>query len=135
MSVQSVQDKLDERYGRRRGGASRRGAIIGSAIVGTAIAALVTWTALAGAGASVDADATGFSIDDDGHHATVSFTVGGARGQDVACALEAQDTEHGVVGWRIVEYPANDELTRSFTESIPTTAEATVGLVASCWIP
>lgn len=134
MSVPSVQDKLAERYGRRRAGSSKRGTVIGSVLVGSAIAALVGWTAFSASATSVDADATGFHVVDE-RSVTVSFTVGGARGKDVACALEAQDPEHGVVGWRVVEYPASDEITRSLTESIPTTARATVGLIASCWIP
>ena len=57
------------------------------------------------------------------------------RGEAVTCALEAQDTEHGVVGWRVVEYPADPAHTRAFSETIPTIAEATTGFVSSCWIP
>jgi hypothetical protein len=55
-------------------------------------------------------------------------------GRDVACALEAQDEEHGVVGWKIIEIAASEQHTRAFRESIPTVAEATTGLVNSCWV-
>ena len=66
---------------------------------------------------------------------TVDFQVTLRQGEPVTCIIEAQDTEHGIVGWRVVEYPADPAHTRRFSETVPTTAEATTGLVPSCWIP
>jgi hypothetical protein len=83
---------------------------------------------------SVDVDNTAFHLVD-AHSVTVEFQVTLRRDAAVTCAIEAQDTDHGVVGWRIVEYPADDAHSRSFTVTIPTVAEATTGLATSCWIP
>ena len=65
---------------------------------------------------------------------TLGFQITAPRGAAVACALEAQDEEHGVVGWRVVELPASDLHARAFREVIPTTAPATTGFVNSCWV-
>jgi hypothetical protein len=46
----------------------------------------------------------------------------------------AQDTEDGVVGWRSSS-TRRRRAQRAFSETIPTTAAATTGLVPSCWIP
>lgn len=123
---------LDERYGRRTGARSRWPLAI-VAVVGAALLGLLSWTTISGAMNTVQATDTGFRID--GPRAvTVAFQVGAPAGRSIACALEALDPEHGTVGWRIVEYAASDEHTRAFRETIPTTAEATTGLVNSCWV-
>jgi hypothetical protein len=128
----TTQDMLDERYGRRRTAASRWG--MGAAIaVGAALAGFVAWGAISSALVAVDADTTGFEVTD-ARSVTLSFQVTAPAGRDIACVIEAQDEEHGVVGWRVVEYPASDLAARAFRESIPTTAEATTGFVNSCWV-
>ena len=38
-----------------------------------------------------------------------------------------------IVGWRVIEYPASEEITRALVETIPTVAQATTGTVQSCW--
>ena len=48
--------------------------------------------------------------------------ISAPAGAAVACALEAQDVEHGVVGWRVVEFAASDAHTQAFQERIPTVA-------------
>lgn len=130
----STQLKLDQRYGRTHERRSRRLVIGAAAVLGAGVLGLVAWTTVSGAIGAVDTDATGFSVSDE-HSVVVSFQVSGASDRPLACALEAQDTEHGVVGWRVVEFPAEPGLTRTFTETIPTVALATNGLVTSCWIP
>ena len=62
------------------------------------------------------------------------FQVSAPVGRSIACALEAQDEEHGVVAWRVVEYPGSDLHVRAFHETLPTTSGATTGLVNSCWV-
>lgn len=128
----TTQQMLDERYGRVR--SPRRRWAIGVAIAtGAAVVALFAWFAVSGALDSVDADTTGFEIVDD-HSVTLTFQVTAPAGRSVACAIEAQDEQHGVVGWRVVEYPATEVHARAFREVIPTTAEATTGFVNSCWV-
>ena len=128
----AVRAELDDRYGRRRGG--RRGVWIVVGALALAIVGYFSWSTVSQSMDSVDVDNTAFHLVD-AHSVTVEFQVTLRRGAAVTCAIEAQDTDHGVVGWRIVEYPADDAHSRRFTETIPTVAEATTGLATSCWIP
>jgi hypothetical protein len=124
---------LDDRYGRT----APRTRLLRWIVLGVLAAALVgylAWSTVARSVDAVDIDTTGFhSVDD--HSITVDFQVTLRGGEPLVCALEAQDTEHGIVGWRVVEYPADPAHTRRFSETIPTTALATTGLATSCWIP
>lgn len=128
----TTQDKLDERYGRRRGPARRW--LIGAGIVAAVvIVALFGWSIVQGAMDDVDVDTATFEVVDD-HAVTLGFQVTAPPGSAIACALEAQDEGHGVVGWRVVELPASEAHSRAFREVIPTTALATSGFVNSCWV-
>ncbi|WP_127475798.1 DUF4307 domain-containing protein [Microbacterium sulfonylureivorans] len=128
----TTQQMLDERYGRTR--SPRRRWVIGVAIaLGAAVVALFGWFTVSDSLNAVDADATGFEVID-GHSVALTFQVTAPPGRPIACAIEAQDEEHGVVGWRVVEIPASDSHSRAFREVIPTTAEATTGFVNSCWV-
>lgn len=129
----TTQQLLDDRYGRRT---SRRRRIWGwgvVAVVAVTATTALSWTTVARTISSVEAVDTGYNVADE-HTVTVSFQISAPAGRAVACALEAQDEDHGIVGWRVVEYPASDELTRAFTEEIPTLALATTGLVNGCWV-
>jgi uncharacterized protein (DUF58 family) len=123
---------LDDRYGR----GARRGARFWRVftILGVAGAvAVAAWFAFSAAGTTAEASTTGFELVDE-HTVTVSFQVSAPAGTPVACILEAQDEEHGVVGWKVVEYAASDDHTRAFQEAMPVTAEATTGFVNNCWV-
>ena len=124
---------LADRYGRARS----RGRLVGWIVVGIAAAALlgyVMWATLSQSLGSVDYDTVGFTTPDP-HTISITFQVTLQPDTAFACALEAQDEDHGIVGWRIVEYSADAAHTRTFTETVPITAPATTGLVTSCWIP
>lgn len=124
---------LDDRYGRSRAAASRRVVlvvVVTAGLIAAAVLAWATWTSNADA---VDSDATGYQLVDD-HSVTVTFQVTAPVNRAIACALEAQDVEHGIVGWRVVEYPASTSHAQAFTETIPTVAAATTGLVNACWV-
>ena len=128
----TTQQMLDERYGRTR--RSRR-FWVWFAVVGIAVAvAAAGWFAVSSTTGATDATTTGFELVD-AHTVTISFQVTAAADADIACVLEAQDTDHGVVGWRVVEYPASGEHSRAFSETVPTVAEATTGFVNTCWVP
>jgi hypothetical protein len=122
--------ELDARYGRGR----RRRL---PWVIGIAIAAVLVggygWMTVAQSMNSVDADDLGYRVVNP-HTVEVRFQVTGTQGKDLACAIEALDEEFGVVGWKVVEIPAGDAHMREFTEQIPTVAEATTGLVNSCWV-
>lgn len=125
-------EMLDERYGRTR--TPRSQWMLGAAIgIGAVLTGLLAWSVVAPTFETVDVDTTSFEVVDE-HTVELGFQFSGPVGRTVACALEAQDTEHGVVGWRVVEFPASDQAARAFREVIPTTAEATTGLVNACWV-
>lgn len=122
--------QLDERYGRT--GSRRVGWVIGG-IIAAALIGVFSWWTVAANIETVSAADHGFVVVDE-HLVEVTFTVSTPLERDIACALEALDAEFGIVGWKIVQYPAQPEHTQRHTETIPTVAEATTGLVNSCWL-
>lgn len=128
----TIQDMLDERYGRTRSGAARWAAAAAIAL-GLVATVAFGWMTFAAAADEVGVDTTGFEIVDE-RTVVINFQITSPVGRSVACALEAQDVEHGVVGWRVVEFEASDRHARAFRETIRTTAPATTGLVNSCWV-
>jgi len=130
----TTQALLDDRYGRTR---SPRRRIVGWSIVAVlALGAIgyLGYTTFASSAASVTATDTGFAVTDD-KSVTASFQITAPVGEPVACALEARDEDHGTVGWRVVQYPASDDASRAFSETIPTLSLATTGFVNACWVP
>lgn len=128
----TTQQLLDERYGRTR---SRRARWVWAAAVVAAavIVGAVAWTAVSSTLDDVSAQATSFEVTDQ-RTVVIDVQVTAPRGRDVACALEALDADHGVVGWRIVQLAASDEPVRAFREPVATVALATTGLVNACWV-
>ncbi len=122
--------ELDERYGRT--GRRPLPWIIGGVIVAAVIVAF-GWMTVASQMNAVDADDLGFTVVD-AHSVDLQFQFTAPRGEDVVCAVEALDVEFGVVGWKIVEIPGSEQHTQGVHVSIPTVAEATTGLVKSCWV-
>ncbi len=122
--------QLDERYGRT--GRGRLPWIIGGTL---AVAVIVAfgWMTVASSMNTVDADDLGFEVIDE-HSVSLRFQVTAPAGADVMCAVEAQDEEFGVVGWKIVEIPASESHSQALTVSIPTVATATTSLVNTCWV-
>ncbi|GAA1963514.1 DUF4307 domain-containing protein [Microbacterium aquimaris] len=125
-------DELDDRYGRTP---SRRRRLVATLAIGVgAVAAgAIAWGAVSNVLDDVDVETVAFDVVDE-HSVSLSFQVAAPAGRDIACALEARDPDHGVVGWKIVEYPASTQHTIAVREVIPTLAEATTGFVNSCWV-
>lgn len=129
----TTQEMLDERYGRKRGPGRRTGVIAAVIVIAAAIG-VIGWMSFGNSSNSVDAATTGFTIPD--HRSVVlKFQVTAPASTKVACVLEADDTEHGIVGWKVIELPASTRRSTAYRESIPTVAEATTGLVNTCWVP
>lgn len=122
--------QLDERYGRT--GRGRLPWIIGGALA-LAVVVAFGWMTVASTMNAVDADDLGFEVVDE-HSVNLRFQVTGPAGADIMCAVEAQDEEFGVVGWKIVEIPASESHAQALTVSIPTVATATTSLVNTCWV-
>ena len=128
----TTQQMLDERYGRVRGRGTRWGVVLAATIAALAVGAFA-WMTVANSLNTVEADATGFQVVDS-RTVVVEFQLSVHPGSAVACALEAQDVQHGVVGWKVVEIAAGEMRARAFRETIPTVGEATTGFVNSCWV-
>ncbi|MBN9153193.1 MAG: DUF4307 domain-containing protein [Microbacterium sp.] len=129
----TTQEMLDERYGRHRSRGARATTWIVASILVAAAVAVVTWLTFANSSSSVDAAATGYTVQD-ARSVSLRFQVTAPIGSTVVCALEADDEEHGIVGWKIVRYPASATHSVAYAETIPTVGEATTGLVNSCWV-
>ena len=114
----TTQDILDERYGRGRSASRRWAIVVGVTVARHRRRACSAWMTVANSLDAVDAETTGFEVVDE-HSVTLRFQVSAPVGRSIACAIEAQDEEHGVVGWRIVEYPGSDLHARAFHEVDP----------------
>ncbi|MGC5170780.1 DUF4307 domain-containing protein [Micromonospora sp. DT81.3] len=128
----TTKEELDERYGRTRPGRRRATWIVIGALAAASIGALA-WATVGNTVDAVGFDGTGHEIVDD-RRVTVLFQVTPPAGASFACALEALDEDFGVVGWRVLEFPASDGAAKAYQETIPTVARATTGLVDSCWV-
>jgi hypothetical protein len=126
---------LDARYGRTPGSRRReRWAVLGAAVLFVVVfAAWVVWAGLDNGQGSLDAQDVGHRIVDD---ATVSVTwqVSVAEGTAVDCALQAQNSAHAIVGWRIVELAPSDTYTTRYTELVRTAQRGVTGLIYRCWL-
>ena len=122
--------ELDERYGRTR---RRRTPWIIAIIVAVIAIGAFAWTIASREMQSVDVDDLGFDLVDS-HSVDVRFQVTGVQGKDVTCIVEALDVEFGVVGWKLVDIPAGDSHTQALSTRVPTVADATTGLVNTCWV-
>ncbi|WOF24373.1 DUF4307 domain-containing protein [Microbacterium betulae] len=129
----TIQERLDERYGRTPRRVRRTAWVVGG-LLAAAVVGWFSWSTATEAAGTVDFDDRGFTVLGD-HEVSVSFQVTSTVDRPIACALEALDVEFGVVGWRIVEYPVSETVTTVYTESVATVAEATTGIVKSCWVP
>lgn len=127
-------DLLADRYGRRSANRRTRWWVIGVGVVAAVVLGVTAWSTLSTSLRTADAVDLGFETPS-AHEATLRFQVTARPDVPLACALEAQDTSHGVVGWRVVEYGPDPAHTRRFTETIPTVAQATTAFVNACWIP
>nr|WP_274638023.1 DUF4307 domain-containing protein [Microbacterium bovistercoris] len=129
----TTQQTLDERYGRTR---TKRARVVLWTVVGAvAVAAvgLLSWATIANTVNAVDAVATGYQVED-ARTVTLDFQLTAPVGSQIVCVLEADDTDHGIVGWKVVQLPASGTHTQAYSEAIPTVAEATTGLVNNCWV-
>jgi hypothetical protein len=125
---------LDERYGRTRPARLRQRWAYGIAggLVALVFGAWVLWAGLDQSGGSIDATDRAFDILDE-RTIDVTFSVVMPAGEAAWCAVQAQDEQRSIVGWRVVELPAQDGFERTETVRLRTTGPAVTGLIHSCW--
>ena len=128
-------DDLAARYGRTRTGARRTRtiAIIAAIAFAVVFAAWLWWGGLLGAPAQFEAKDTGHTIESDSS-VSVTWQFTADPGTTASCAVQALNSAFGIVGWRVVNLPASDAITREFTESVRTTEPAVSGLIYRCWL-
>lgn len=129
----TTKEQLDERYGRTARPGRRRAFWITVGTLGAASVIALAWVTISNSTGTVGFDETGHQIVDE-HAVKVSFQVTPPRGAAFACAFEALDEQFGVVGFTVVDFPASESTTTPFTQTIPTVALATTGLVQACWV-
>jgi hypothetical protein len=126
---------LDARYGRSPG-LSRRNRYIAigvAAAFALVFGAWVVWAGLAGQPAELEVRTTSEVVSNDSE-VTVGFELSVPVGTTSSCAVQALNESFTVVGWKIVDIPASENRTRSFTESVRTTEPAVTGLIYRCWL-
>ena len=126
---------LETRYGRTPGEARRtRWILLAAAAAFLAVfAAWLIWAGLGGTGAQFEAKDTGYEVVDD-RSVTVHWNFTIPAGTPARCAVQALNSTFGIVGWKVVDIPASDRITRSFTETVLTTELAVTGLIYRCWL-
>ena len=126
---------LAERYGRTK--ARRAGNRLLAWIAGGAVAVVlvvwVVWAGLDGTNATVATQDTAHEVLDD-RSVRVEFDVTVPTGTTAGCVVQALNDRFAVVGWKVIELPASENPTRSFTEVVRTSELASTGLISSCWL-
>jgi hypothetical protein len=123
---------LDARYGRRPplSRRARWGAIVVAAAV---VLAGGVWFVVGSLGAALETNDIGHKVNDQ-YSVTVNFELSVPPGSATSCALQAQNEQHGIIGWKIVDIPPSDRFTRSFTQTVRTAERAFTGLIYRCWL-
>ncbi|WP_172979922.1 DUF4307 domain-containing protein [Agromyces agglutinans] len=134
--MNAAPDALAARYGRTRQHRRRdRRLLIGAAIAfAVVLVSWVVWAGLDGQRPSLEVAGTGHTLHNDERMVEVTWRLSVAPGSETACVVQAYNDEFTVVGWKVVEIPASDTYTRSFTETVRVAQEANTGLVEHCWL-
>ena len=125
---------LDERYGRSRRNRTRERRlawIVGGAF-GLVFLAWVVWAGIDAAGPGIEVRNTAHSVVDEGT-VSVTFQLSAEAGTTTYCAVQALNDTFAVVGWKVVEIPASEQRTRTFTQEVTTVEPASTGLIYRCW--
>jgi hypothetical protein len=108
--------------------------LLGAAAAFIAVfAAWLIWAGIGGTDSQLDAKDTGYEVVDD-RTVTVRWDFTIPPGTPATCAVEALNSSFGIVGWKVIEVPASDRITRSLTETVLTTELAVTGLIYRCWL-
>ncbi len=135
MPAESAADEsyLQARYGTRPTRGRRYWSWIAIALLAGALGAWLLWSAFTSPSSKLDFKDLGFSQVDP-HGITISWQLTAPPGTNAECALQALNSRFGVVGWKIVEVPAAETRTRTFTERLRTSETAETGLIYRCWL-
>lgn len=124
--------RLDDRYGRtvRRRGRTRLGLVALAAAIGAAAIAWAVWSGLGGTAATtLDLQTTSYRID--ARSVSVTWQVSGDA-EALDCVIQAQGSDHGVVGVTTVRLRPTGSAVRSGTSVVKVVRPAVTGLISSC---
>jgi hypothetical protein len=128
---------LESRYGRVHKHRVREGWII-AGFAAAALAVFLVWAlgvnGIGGRASTLTSTLTGTSISQDGMRVTVHYTVNVTPGTAYNCAIEAQDENHAIVGWKVVSSPGVPSAGSAHQETIRTVQPAVAGLIYDCWL-
>ncbi|MCU1514612.1 MAG: hypothetical protein JWO10_1702 [Microbacteriaceae bacterium] len=135
MTDTAASPELAERYGRtpskkRR---DRTWLIVLGSIFAVVVIAWVAWAGLDQAGGSLESEDAGNTIIDS-RSVSVNFLVSMPAGNTASCALQVQNEQHAIVGWKVVAIPASTKHTQSFTEIVQSSELGVIGLIYRCWL-
>jgi hypothetical protein len=126
---------LAARYGRTRN--HRRRNLIFAVAFGAAIvvvfAAWTIWGALFVPAASIDTEPVG-NVRVNDQAIKVIWEISESPGSHSKCAVQALDTNFGIVGWKIVTVPPSSASSRTLSTVVRTVQPAVSGLIYLCWL-
>ena len=126
---------LDARYGRTPSSKRRQRwiYIIAGVVVAVVVSAWVIWAGLDEAGSTLDSEDIGNSIINS-HSVEVKYQISMPVGQTASCALQAENADHLITGWKIVKVPASKSTTNNYSAIVKSTEPPTTGLIFQCWL-
>lgn len=128
-----VEDRLDARYGRTGFGRGPWVAVVAGVVLAVAALVWFFWARPIDTDSALEWSDLAYSVDGDSA-ATVTWRLVVDPGREVSCALNALNTDYGIVGWQIVEIPGSTDAVRDITESIRTAEHASTAFVYGCWV-
>ncbi|RUQ99192.1 DUF4307 domain-containing protein [Labedella endophytica] len=134
-SETSPRPDLESRYGRgtRSRMLEKRILWILGGIIAIVFAAWVVLVAFDGTSATLETRDVAHEIIDE-HSVRVSFSLNVAPGTATACAVQALNEDHAIVGWKVIEVPPSTDRNRVITETVLTSQQSNTGLIYSCWL-
>lgn len=126
---------LAARYGQTKERSTRQRILAWSVAIAFVLVfvAWVIWATFDNSNAAFQARDTGHKVIDE-TTTRISFEVSMAPGSTASCALQVQNEQHAIVGWKVVDIPASDKYTQSFTETLRSTELGVTGLIYDCWL-
>jgi hypothetical protein len=125
---------LAARYGRtkRRSRLTLLIAIAFGAAIAIVFGLWAVWGGLFVPGASVETTDVG-NTRVSANQIGVKWELSTAPGTKTKCAVQALNSDFGVVGWKILKVPASDQRSRTLTTVVRTSEPAVSGLIYLCW--
>ena len=107
--------------------------IVAGIAVAVVVSAWVIWAGLDQAGASLETQDVGNTVVGD-RAVDVKFTISMPVGSTAECALQAQNSDHAITGWKLVKIPASPTHTTGYQQRVLSSEPPVTGLIYRCWL-